>query len=456
MPERGLQLDPDRPGLTLHEYLSSTPTAAAPLALASAPQASLVVTTLADVVDATDGVLSLREAVLEANAAPGLDTITFADELRGGTIRLEPTLGSLVVTDDLVIDGDPLDRGPDSLRIDGGRSSAIEFGALRAENASLRVEDLTVQNVYDAGIMAIGADLDLTRVAINGVSGGADISLWIRGGAVTMQDSAIDMRVSVGNAVFFENDAAVSILDSAVSIDGQGVFAIGGAGVLDLIRSTVIATAAEHGIAVAVSGEARVDSSTISASGDRTGTGIRTTGTLDVVNSTIADVTSDSETPIGILIRPDSTASIVNSTITGTTAARSASPPGDPRDAWGIFIDAGSTLELVNTIVDDSIGGPGTLASNGANTFRDITVTGAVASDRLGVGANEVFLCSRSAPVARPSRASSPTMAGRPRPWHCATIRPTRPSTAPIRRLPHRPTSAGWHAIPHPTAVRSS
>jgi hypothetical protein len=46
----------------------------APLALVSAPQAVFEVTTLRDVVDANDGVLSLREAIGLANDSRGLDT----------------------------------------------------------------------------------------------------------------------------------------------------------------------------------------------------------------------------------------------------------------------------------------------------------------------------------------------------------------------------------------------
>jgi hypothetical protein len=238
--------------------------------------------------------------------------------------------------------------------------------------------------------MSMESELDLTRVAINDVSGGAGISLWIRGGVLTMQESAIEMSASEADAVLFENDADVTIADSMITVDGL-VGGVVGTGTLELIRSTVVANGGEVGLAVGFTGEGLIDSSTISASGGRLAVGIRASGSLEVVNSTIVDVISGTDAPAGIFIRPDSTASIVNSTITGTTLASSSSPPADPPDAWGIFIDAGSTASLANSIVDDSIGGPGTLASNGANTFRDTTVTGAVAGDRLGVGADQLF-----------------------------------------------------------------
>src|SRR5262245_40609041 len=52
---------------------------------------------------ADSGAGSLRQAVLDANAKPGADRITFAPAARDGTIAL--TSGQLSITDDLRIDG---------------------------------------------------------------------------------------------------------------------------------------------------------------------------------------------------------------------------------------------------------------------------------------------------------------------------------------------------------------
>ena len=66
--------------------------------------ATFTVTTGADVVNAGDGRLSLREAVAQANATTTADTIVFAGGLEGATLVL--TGGELVVSRDLRIDGD--------------------------------------------------------------------------------------------------------------------------------------------------------------------------------------------------------------------------------------------------------------------------------------------------------------------------------------------------------------
>ena len=70
---------------------------------------SLVVTTTADVVNPSDGVNSLREAIICANATPGADAIN----LSAGTYQLtlsgdnedQAQTGDLDITDDLTING---------------------------------------------------------------------------------------------------------------------------------------------------------------------------------------------------------------------------------------------------------------------------------------------------------------------------------------------------------------
>ena len=58
--------------------------------------ATLTVTTASDVVDAGDGVLSLREAVAQSNATATADTINFASFIEGQTLTL--TQGELQIT----------------------------------------------------------------------------------------------------------------------------------------------------------------------------------------------------------------------------------------------------------------------------------------------------------------------------------------------------------------------
>ncbi len=390
--------DSDRFGITRHEVLStsSTKIAVAPLALVSAPQATLVVSTLDDVVDATDGLLSLREAVGLANDAPGGDTITFAADLLGGTIALDPLLGSLSVTSDLVVDGDPGDRGADAIRIDGGSDFRLKSSIFEADGVALHLEDLTLENSLDAAVRGDDADVSLSDVAIKGIgAGGAGSGLWLYGGSLEMRDTLIS-EVIYGAGVDLNRGTVATIVDSRITdVSGDVASGVIGDGTLNLIRSSIdsIGTGFRAN-GVSITGTASIEDSTIAnIGGGQDGSGISIRGDLKLVNSTVADVFLGSfprTVDAAIYVAEGSTAEIVNSTITGTSE-EGTTIPAQTFPSTGLYLASNASATLANSIIDDAVAGPGTLVSNGANTFRDATVDGAVAGDRLGVTADEVF-----------------------------------------------------------------
>src|SRR5438552_7463563 len=81
------------------------------------------------------GVGSLRQAILEANARPGADEITFAQ--LEGTITL--TSGQLAITDDLTIAG----PGAKELAISGNDSSRV-FDVEGSATTTVTITGLTV------------------------------------------------------------------------------------------------------------------------------------------------------------------------------------------------------------------------------------------------------------------------------------------------------------------------
>ena len=83
--------------------------------------ATFTVTTGDDVVDANDGVLSLREAVIETERSAGYDTIVFHRDV--GNVTIKERLGYTTL--------DPNNR----LTIDGG------FGRDGQEDVSLKFDD---------------------------------------------------------------------------------------------------------------------------------------------------------------------------------------------------------------------------------------------------------------------------------------------------------------------------
>ncbi|MGD9895022.1 MAG: hypothetical protein AB7U18_27370, partial [Dehalococcoidia bacterium] len=108
--------------------------------------ATFVVTTAADVVNAGDGVLSLREAVARANATTAADRIGFASAIDGATLTL--TGGELVLRQDVAIDGVRNGDGV-GVTIDGADAQRI----LRTSGAGTEValEALTLANGQVAG-----------------------------------------------------------------------------------------------------------------------------------------------------------------------------------------------------------------------------------------------------------------------------------------------------------------
>jgi hypothetical protein len=169
--------------------------------------AAFHVTTLAD---SGDG--SLRAAVAQANAHPGVDTIDFQPGLTG-TIAL--TSGELDITDHLTIDG----PGADQLTISGGNLSRV-FTVEAGEKVSL------------SGLTIAGGNADA------GNGGGID-----NFGALTVSDSVFSGNSAfIGGGLDNESGATATVTGSTFTGNsatfGGGVFSAGTATVSDSTFTT--------------------------------------------------------------------------------------------------------------------------------------------------------------------------------------------------------------------------
>ena len=146
--------------------------------------ATFNVTTTADA-----GAGSLRQAILDANAAAGPDTITFQAGL--GTIGL--TSGQVDVTDDVTISDPEGDVTVDA----GGTSRIFYLGAAGAVTLS----GLTLQGGSTAAgggaIRSIDTDLTLTDATLTGNASSA------RGGGLYASDGSLD----VSGSTFTDNES---------------------------------------------------------------------------------------------------------------------------------------------------------------------------------------------------------------------------------------------------------
>lgn len=319
--------------------------------------ATFTVSTLAD-----SGAGSLRQAIIDANAAAGADVIEF-DASLAGTIALGGT--ELPITESLTIQG----PGPDRLTIDAGAASRIFnvfFGV-----SGIRGLTLTGGNVADSGgavLVDSLARLTLSNVVISGNNAALD------GGGV-----AAFGNLTISESILSGNSAGGS---------GGGIFTDG---VVQVTRSTISGNnAALDGGGIAnLAGEFRVSNTTISgngATGD--GGGIFSTGVLTVQNATIAANTA----PATGGIRNEGGTFVLRSSIVAGHAAGDLFGTIVTGSTNNLVQDAASAAGLTNGVDGNLVGVDpllGPLANNGGRTLTHSLLEG---SPAIGAGTDAIGL----------------------------------------------------------------
>jgi hypothetical protein len=185
------------------------------------------VTTLAD-----SGPGSLRQAVLDANAFPGADTIVFSV---AGTITL--TSGEILIMDDLVING----PGAAALTVSGNDQSRVfNIDNASGKNINVTLSGLTMTHGFVPGSSAGGviraehANLTiLSSVISNGVAGiGGGISAELAGATTIRFSSILGNRATsvYGGGIYseFGNNAltieASTIAGNSSGAEGGGIY----------------------------------------------------------------------------------------------------------------------------------------------------------------------------------------------------------------------------------------
>jgi hypothetical protein len=172
---------------------------------------------------ADSGAGSLRQAVQDANAAPGADLIRFASGANDGTITL--TTGALSITDDLTIKGPGANRltisGNDASRVFSisGTTTDVEMSGLTVADG--RATDATAMGPSGAvtlggGILNTGAHVSLFHVNLENNQTVGPIA---QGGAIANVFAA---TLEVSHSSFTENRAAGTIRGTAGAIANDG------------------------------------------------------------------------------------------------------------------------------------------------------------------------------------------------------------------------------------------
>jgi uncharacterized repeat protein (TIGR03803 family) len=298
----------------------------APFSLTNDETPSLVVTTTQDVVNATDGLTSLREAIAYA-AQLGSGTVRFAPALAGGTITL--ALGTLTINSSVSISG----PGPGQLAISGAGTTQI-FYIPSSTTHVVSISGLTLEDgattgtstspeggaIYNHATLTVSNDAFVGNTAMSGTN-----SAYL-GGAISNHDA-----LTIQGSTFTGNTA---YLGAAVNANGSTTTNISGSTFDDN-------TAAFNGGALRTYGTTAVTSSTfVGNTGKNSGGAIIVdAGTLALTNDTIAG----NNAPYGAGIQAQGgAATLTNVTIAGNTATSNSA---------GIGYAAGATVTAYNSIV---------------------------------------------------------------------------------------------------------
>ena len=334
------------------------------------------------------GAGSLRQAILNANATLGADTITFAGVFTDATPDIITlTSGKLTITNDITI----LGTGASNLTISGNDVSGVFEISGTGTDAS--IDGLKIANANDplgSILVNSNASLSLTRSTVsdnNGVVGGIfnKGNLSLTGSTVSNNNAYVGFYPAYGGGIF--NIGNLSITGSTVSNNsasasglnrggpdpypsyGGGIY---NSGTVNLTSSTVSNGTAQSGGGIYNSGIFKLNNSTIS--GNRAyvdGGGISNSGTLTLTNSTITNNSAEdfydrNADGGGIFNYSNGTVLVGNTIIAGNFNRDVGYEPSVlSLDVSGNFTDAG------NNLIGDRTGGTGfttsTLVGTSAN-----------------------------------------------------------------------------------------
>jgi len=234
--------------------------------------ATFTVTTTSDVVNASDGVVSLREAVQMANAGAGADTIVFDASLAGSKLTL--TSGELALSNDVTINGDVNGDHKADVTVSGNNASRIfnmsgsdtdvhlaslklvngdagtgTGGAINASAIStLQITDTTIADNSargGGGIYAASTDVSISNSLVNhnhaDINGGGLSTFF---GSLTATNTTIyDNSANAGGGGIDEMYTTVTLNDSTVTnnkADADGSYPNSGGGIYQFFGSTTI------------------------------------------------------------------------------------------------------------------------------------------------------------------------------------------------------------------------
>jgi hypothetical protein len=350
-----------------------------------------------------DGAGSLRDAVRQANANGGADTIVF-DAGASGTITL--TGGQITITDDVTITG----LGETNSTISGNNASRIFYVGNRASLISASIESITLSggkapagnSDFGGAIYGRGTFLTLANVVVSGNSASEGGGLFIQsyytyyggsGGSLEITNSVISANSAQvagggGGGIKTRGLESVHITGSVISdnsaqVDGGGVYL--SANHVEIDSSTIADNSSGDGYGGGLWVNAyslTMTNSTVSGNRGNIGSALRLYGKNQLIaNSTIANNVRTGVTGDG---------SIIDSSATGSMQLLFSTVSGNHTDGvatvriHGAYYYSAGQVEITGSVISDNTTGTGTGVSETAIKASD--VTSVLVSDSLIMG----------------------------------------------------------------------
>jgi predicted outer membrane repeat protein len=329
------------------------------------------------------GVGSLRQAIVDANLAPGSDTVIFSGSVftdaTPDTIKLTQLLTPLSISSDITITG----PGSGLLTIDGNKGTGIfqvttagilnivGVSIIQASNTAItNLGTLTINNSYfqdnkSTGVFGGAIDNDGGTVSINNSQfvknsaaqrGGA---IWNNGALTITNTSFVGNSANLGGGAIYTNAPASTVnISTGIFSDNVTLGSEGGGGLLiaggnvSVIRTSFTGNGAIDGGGIWNGGGLTVTNSTFSNNeAGNSGGGIRlgvaaAKATLNNVTMTLNTADADSNglgDGGGISVFAGATATIANTIVAGNVDLSIGANP-KVLDISGIFVDGGHNL----------------------------------------------------------------------------------------------------------------
>lgn len=363
------------------------------IAASGAQAADFSVTNTAD-----SGAGSLRQAIDDANAAIGADTITFSGA--GASGRIESTT-SLAITDPVTITG----PGATALTVDGNTSGSVfEISGLPSAGLPVTISGLKIVNgdasvgggIYNGTGANFASDLTVSDAVVsNNKTDDYGGGIYVDGGTLTVRNSSISRNFNgdgngndYGGGIYVKDTpglAPVEVLITDSKVNDNFSYGDGGGAYFEAVDNDVVIERST------VSGNRSKED----AGGMSFCNGDGTSNTVRIDSSTFSD-NSAAYGAGGIwLLCVSEAKEITNSTFTGNSAGE---------DGGGVYDDSSNPLTIRNTTIVDNEANEygGGIYTNGGSqapiTISSSIVSGNIAGEGndLGNSGNEQFTIGNS------------------------------------------------------------